>query len=100
MESLVNRIELLHDTRFAVRSLARSPGVTAVAVLVLVHRREHGRVLARQRDSLKPVPFAEPDRLVMLMLTANGNPFFAGSSPAQFVHFENTADTLEDVAAF
>ena len=37
---------------------------------------------------------------VMLMLTANGNPFFPGSSPAQFVHFENTADMLEDIAAF
>ena len=50
---------------------------------------------------LKPASFSEPDRLVMLMLTANGTPFFAGSSPAQFVHFESTAaDTLEDIAAF
>jgi predicted permease len=95
-------IRFLHDTRFAVRSLARSPGVPAVAVLVLALGIGASAAVFSVVNAilLKPVPFAEPDRLVMLMLTANGNPFFPGSSPAQFVHFESTADTLEDIAAF
>jgi len=98
----MNRVSLVHDTRFAIRSLVRSPGVTAVAILVLALGIGASTAVFSLVNAilLKPVPFAEPDRLVMLMLTANGTPFFAGSSPAQFVHFERTADTLEDLAAF
>ena len=93
---------LLHDTRFALRSLARSPAVSAVAVLVLALGLSASTAVFSVVNAilLKPVPFAEPDRLVMLMLTANGTPFFPGSSPAQFAHFDNTASTLEDIAAF
>jgi predicted permease len=98
----MNRSGLLHDTRFALRSLARTPGATAVVILVLALGLGATTGVFSLANSilLKPVPFAEPDRLVMLMLTANGNPFFPGSSPAQFVHFGSAADTLDDIAAF
>ena len=48
---------------------------------------------------LKPVPFAEPDRLVTLMISANRNPVMAAASPAQFVYWRTLTDVFEDVAA-
>jgi hypothetical protein len=81
----MNRAGLLHDARFAWRSLARSPGVAALAALVLGLGIGASTAVFSVVNSilLKPVPFAEPDRLVMLMLTADGRPFFPGSSPAR-----------------
>lgn len=98
----MSRFGLLQDVRAALRSLGRSPGTTALAVLMLALGLGASTAVFSVVNTilLKPVPFAEPDRLVVLMLTANGTPFFAGSSPAQFAHFGSTADTLEDIAAF
>jgi predicted permease len=49
---------------------------------------------------LKPVPFPEPDRLVLLMNSQDGNPTGPASSPAKFMHWRAQTDVLEDVAAF
>src|SRR6188474_791263 len=48
---------------------------------------------------LKPVPFPEPDRLVMLM---NTSPQGMGpaASPAKFAHWRKQTAVLEDVTAF
>jgi predicted permease len=49
---------------------------------------------------LKPPPFAEPDRLVTLMISSNRNPLIAAASPAQFVYWSALPNLFKDLAAF
>ena len=49
---------------------------------------------------LKPVPFAEPDKLVTLMISSNRNPLIPFASPAQFMYWRTLTGIFEDVAAF
>src|SRR5436189_6136046 len=48
---------------------------------------------------LKPVPFPDPDRLVMFM---NTSPQGSGpaASPAKFQHYREQSSVLQDVSAF
>jgi predicted permease len=103
MSPSIDRLQtLLQDFRRASRMLRNSPGVAVAAVLVLTLG--IGATIAVfsvvNGVLLKPVPFADPDRLVMLMVSQDDNPIVATSSRAQFVHFRAQTDVLEDVAAF
>jgi predicted permease len=49
---------------------------------------------------LKPVPFPDPDTLVELMNTQDGQPAGNAASPAKFMHWRAQRDVLEDVTAF
>src|SRR5262249_45125769 len=48
---------------------------------------------------LKPVPFPDPDRLVMFTNTGPQGEF-PGASPAKFAHWRQQTDVVQDVAAF
>ena len=66
---------MLHDFRFALRSLARTPGFTLVSVLMLAAGIGLSIYMfgAINAFSLKPLPFAQADRLVHFQYTERGN---------------------------
>lgn len=91
------------DLRYGVRSLVRSPGFTAVAVLVLgagigttttIFSGVHAVLLA-------PLPFEQPDRVVSLW---ERNPDFgweqADAAPANVLDWRERVEAFDDVAAY
>ena len=101
----MNRIgwldDLQSDCRFAVRSLWKSPTFALIAVATLAIGIGANTAIFSVVNAvlLKPIPFPNPDRLVMLMVTSAED---AGSwgSPARFAHWRAQTDVLQNVAAF
>ncbi len=92
---------MLQDLRYGVRSLVGAPLFTAVAVVTLaigvgattaIYSVVHAVLLA-------PLPFAEPDRLVEIGINTGG-PGWYGSSPAQFIDFQEQLETIESVGGY
>ena len=97
-ESLVDAVG--RDVRDAWRSVRRSPGFTTVAVLALalgigsataVFTLAHGVLF-------KPLPYADPDRLVQFELGIGSDRF--GISPGQYVTIERQSRQLSGIGAF
>ncbi len=94
---------LIQDLRFSLRTLRRSPGFTTVAVLTTalgigaataIFSVLHGVLL-------KPVPFAEPDRLAMVYLNAAERSVPKSHfSVADFIDWRTHDRAFEQVAAF
>jgi putative ABC transport system permease protein len=93
------------DARFAWRSFRRTPGFTAVAVLTLAIGIGANTALfsAVYALLLKPLPFAEPDRLMKVSLISPATP----QSPAdddqewsypKFVLFRDAQTVFQDLA--
>ena len=97
---------LARDLRFAIRSLARNPGFTAVSVLTLalgigattaVFSVVYG-VLFR------PLPFPRADRLVQIVQLMGdepaGEPHRVGLTPDQFLNLQEHSTTLDAIGVF
>jgi putative ABC transport system permease protein len=91
------------DARFAARTLLRGPGFTfaAVAVLGLGIGATSAIFSAVNAYFFRPLPFAEPERLVAVFET---NPEFGWvdqtASPANLLDWRERVDAFEDVSGY
>jgi putative ABC transport system permease protein len=95
--------DLLQDIRYGLRTLRKSPGFTAVAVLTLALGIGANTVIfsAVYALLLKPLPFRGADRLVFIVKKNpprgwTRNPI----SPAEILAWRNQSGAFEDIAAY
>jgi predicted permease len=93
---------LLQDVRYAIRTLLRAPGFTAVAVLTLALGIGANTAIFSLVDSLilKPLPFRDPSRLVIAWDTYLPQYPKIGVSPAELELWQQQSDIFEDTAWF
>lgn len=94
---------LLRDLRYAGRALRRTPGFTAVAVIVMALGIGANVALFTvvRGVILKPLPFAEPDRLVMLYesrLHAADAPGYNGVAGGIYTEWKQHNHTFSSLA--
>ena len=94
--------DLVRDFRYSARSLARTPSFTVVAVAVLALGIGATSAIFSLVSAvwLKPLPFADEDRLVSLWvdLTPIGGPSRVEISPANYVDWQMRAQSFESMA--
>lgn len=78
-----------------------SPGFTVTVVVVLALGIAVNTAIFSVVNTvlLKPMPFPDPDRLVFVLNSNDGQPGGANTSPAKFMHYRAQSDVLEDVTA-
>jgi putative ABC transport system permease protein len=92
----------IQDVRFALRLLAKSPGLTAVAALALALGIGANSALFSvvNKVLLSPLPFKDPERLVMIWSTAIENKIDQSSvSGPDFIDWRKQNQSFEDLAA-
>lgn len=93
---------VIRDARFALRTMARRPGFTAVAVLIIaLGMGANTAIFSLVRAVLlRPLPFANPDRLVMIWEDATFIGFPKNTpAPANYVDWKTRNEVFEDMAA-
>jgi predicted permease len=99
-----NRLEsLARDLRFSVRTLRRTPGFTVVAVLVMALGIGANVALFTvvRGVLLKPLPFEDPDRLVMLYETGlheSDAPGYNVVSPGMYAEWKKQNHSFSNLA--
>jgi putative ABC transport system permease protein len=93
--------DMARDVRFGARSLGRSPGYTAVAVITLALGIGATTAIFTAVDHvlLRPLPYQEPERLVMLFEHNDKGGRTSVSWP-NFQDWRARARTIESMAAF
>ena len=96
--------DLARDLRYAIRSLARARGFTFTAVLLLALSIGTNTAIFSVVSAavLRPLPFADPDRLVLLWddFSSRGGPANVESAPADFVTWRDESRSFDGIAAF
>src|SRR4249920_2781633 len=90
------------DVKYAIRTLARTPGFTAIAVLTMaLGIGATTAIYSVVRAVLwNPLPFRDPDRLAVVWETdAHNKSFEEGASMPDFVDFRRDARSFSRLAA-
>ena len=90
-----------HDVRYAIRSIAKAPGFAAIVVATLALGIGASTAVFSVVNSvpLKPLPYPEPDRLVLLVHT-DGSRQVPGVSEPKFTTWSSSTTAFEDAAAY
>jgi putative ABC transport system permease protein len=91
-------LEATRDLRYACRQLLRSPGFAAVVILTLALGISAATSIFSFANGvlLRPLPFPEPDRIVMVCETHAERPAdWCGASPANWADWSRTSRTLQ-----
>ena len=91
----------LRDTRYAVRGLLKRPGFTAIALVALALGIGANTAIFSLVNAvlLRPLPFAEPDRLVWVWGNIKNGGNRASVSPLDFLDYRQQNHTFEEFAA-
>lgn len=89
------------DLRHAVRMFSKTPGfaLAALAALALGIGANTAIFSVVNAVILRPLPFADPER-VLVFQTRTPDGAFAAGSPAKFQHWRAQTDAVRDVAAY
>ncbi|MGH9582092.1 MAG: ADOP family duplicated permease, partial [Bryobacteraceae bacterium] len=92
---------LWRDLAYGFRSLKRSPAFTATAIVTLALGIGANTALFSVIDTvlIRPLPYPDPDRLVMLY-SRFADTEMNGPSPADFLVYKNQSHSFEHLAAF
>ena len=92
---------LWQDLRFAPRMLRKSPGFTAVAVLTLALGIGANTAIFTVVNGviLKPLPYPQPDRLVMLLEKQLSDGTLGTVAPANFFDWREQSHSFDKMAA-
>jgi predicted permease len=92
---------LIQDLRYSVRLLAKAPGFTAIAVLTLALGIGANTAIFSVVEGiiLAPLPYGQPDRLVLVM---ESNPRFphVWTSYPNFIDWQRAARSFQQMSAF
>ena len=91
----------LQDIRFGLRRLRKSPGFTAVAVLTLALGIGANTAIFSIADAalLRPLPYKNADRLVMLWSTRMKDHWRGQASPLDFIHWRQEESSFASMGA-
>ena len=92
---------LLRDIRYGIRSLMKRPGFTVVALIALALGIGANTAIFSLVNAvlLRPLPFAEPDRLVWMWGNIRNGGNHASVSPLDFLDYRKQNTTFEQFAA-
>ena len=94
--------DLWQDLRYSTRTLLKKPGFTLIAVVTLALGIGANTAIFSVVHSvlLRPLPFPEPERLVVLATTGVGATYRAGVAYPDYVDWRTRAQSFEDTACF
>ena len=94
---------LLQDIRYAARTLLKARGLTLVVVVTLALGIGANTAIFSVVNALllQPLPYADPDRLVMVWqdLRARGGPATEWTGPSQHFDWKRATDVFENLAS-
>ena len=92
---------LWHDLRYALRTLRKNPGLTAVIVVSLAIGIGANSAIFSVVNALllRPLPFPQPDRLAVIWLHSPGIGIFQDwPSPGQYIDIQNQNHSFAEMA--